>query len=79
MGISQSILDLNAARPFVPYEIKMVSGEKYHVPHPEFVGVLSRRDAVAIWTPDNRKRTLNALLIEWVGSDSFANNRNVSA
>jgi hypothetical protein len=66
MGIAQAIRELNAAKPFVPYEIKMVGGEKYRVPHSEFVGAL-RIDSVQVWKPGMRPRTLNIFLIEWVG------------
>jgi hypothetical protein len=66
MGIAQAINELNAAKPFSPYEIKMVSGEYYSVGHPEFVAVFPRGDVIWFYKPGDVSRKLNALLIEWV-------------
>ena len=66
MGIAQAINELNSAKPFKPYEIKMVGGEYYSVGHPEFVAVFPRGDVVWFYKPGDVSRKLNAFLIEWV-------------
>jgi hypothetical protein len=62
--IIESIRDFNHAVPFVPYEIRMASGERHTVPHPDFVFVSPRGHFVVV--VDNREHPhhLNALLIE---------------
>jgi hypothetical protein len=66
MGTVQAIRDLQHASPFVPYEIKMVSGEKYRVPHADFVSVSPRGDLVIVYDANLRMRMLNPMLIERV-------------
>jgi hypothetical protein len=42
------ILELQRARPFVPFRIHMSSGETYDVRHPEFVWASNSKLAVTI-------------------------------
>jgi hypothetical protein len=63
MGTIEAIRDLQRASPFVPYEIKMVSGEAYQVPHPDFVSVSPRGDMVIVYDADVRMRMLNPMLV----------------
>ena len=37
--VIKSIREFNATVPFVPYEIHMVSGERYSIPHPDFISI----------------------------------------
>jgi hypothetical protein len=62
-----SIREFNRTVPFVPYEIHTVSGERYEVPHPDFIMVSPRGSFVILFDPHDRKETphhISALLIE---------------
>ena len=63
MGIG-SIRELNRAVPFVPYEIRTVSGERYSVPHPDFISISPRGSFVVIIDAKDRPHHLSAILIE---------------
>ncbi len=60
----ESIRGFNRAVPFVPYEIHMASGERYTVPHPDFILVSPRGNFVVVVDAKDRPHHLNALLIE---------------
>ncbi|MBI4024265.1 MAG: hypothetical protein HY360_04740 [Verrucomicrobia bacterium] len=62
--IVESIREFNRAAPFVPYEIRTASGERYLVPHPDFVFVSPRGSYVIVVDAKERPHHLNALLIE---------------
>ena len=64
--VIQSIRDFNRAVPFEPYEIQMVSGECYEVPHPDFIMISQRGSFVVVGDADERTHHLSALLIERV-------------
>jgi hypothetical protein len=59
-----SIREFNRAVPFVPYEIRMVSGERYAVPHPDFISISPRGSFVVVIDSKDRPHHLSALLIE---------------
>jgi hypothetical protein len=59
-----SIREFNRAVPFVPYEIRTVSGERYTVPHPDFISISPRGSFVVIIDSKDRPHHLSALLIE---------------
>jgi hypothetical protein len=59
-----SIRDFNRAVPFVPYEIQMASGERYSVPHPDYILVSPKGAFVIIIDAKDRPHHLSALLIE---------------
>ena len=40
--VIESIREFNRTVPFVPYEIRMASGEHFRVPHPDFVSISPR-------------------------------------
>ena len=62
--ILEAIRDLNNAVPFKPYEIRMASGERHRVIHPDFV-LISRRGVYVIVVDENdRPHHLSTLLIE---------------
>jgi hypothetical protein len=65
--VIESIREFNRAVPFVPYEIRTVSGERYEVPHPDFIMVSPRGSFVIVFDPRDRKERphhISALLIE---------------
>jgi hypothetical protein len=62
--VIESIREFNRAVPFAPYEIQMASGERYVVPHPDFVFVSPRGNFVLVVEEDGRQHHLNSLLIE---------------
>jgi hypothetical protein len=64
--VIQSIRDFNRAVPFEPYEIQMVSGERYQVPHPDFISISSRGSLVVVMDSNNCSHQLSSLLIERV-------------
>ena len=62
--VIQSIREFNRAVPFKPYEIRMVSGETYEVPHPDFMSISPKGSFVIVFGPDESPHQLSALLIE---------------
>ncbi len=62
--VIKSIREFNHAVPFVPYEIHTASGERYEVPHPDFITISPKGSFVIVVDADERPHTLNALLIE---------------
>jgi hypothetical protein len=62
--VIESIREFNRAVPFKPYEIRMVSGERYRVPHPDFVSVSPRGSFVIVFGKNERPHHLSTLLIE---------------
>jgi hypothetical protein len=62
--VIESIREFNRTVPFKPYEIHMASGERYAVPHPDFISVSPKGSFVVIIDSHERPHHLNALLIE---------------
>ncbi len=62
--VIESIREFNRAVPFAPYEIQMASGERYAVPHPDFISISPRDSFVVVIDANDRPHHLNALLIE---------------
>ena len=62
--VIQSIREFNHATPFRSYEIRMASGERYRVPHPDFVSVSPKGSFVIVFGKDERPHHLSTLLIE---------------
>lgn len=64
--VISSIRELNRAVPFKPYKLKMVSGESFIVPHPDFVSVSPKGSLVVFIDADDCPHHLSSLLIESV-------------
>ncbi|HYV27692.1 MAG TPA: hypothetical protein VFA77_09180 [Candidatus Eisenbacteria bacterium] len=62
--VIESIREFNRAVPFIPYEIHTASGERYSVPHPDFISISPRGSFVVVIDAKDRPHHLNALLIE---------------
>ena len=62
--VIESIREFNRAVPFVPYEIRMASGEQYSVPHPDFISISPKGSYVVVIDAKDRPHHLSALLIE---------------
>jgi hypothetical protein len=62
--VMESIREFNRAVPFKPYEIRMVSGERFVVQHPDFISVAPKGALVVFVDMQGRPHHLNALLIE---------------
>jgi hypothetical protein len=62
--VIESIREFNRAIPFEPYEICMAGGERYIVPHPDFILVSPKGSFVIVTDAKERPHHLNALLIE---------------
>jgi hypothetical protein len=62
--VIQSLREFNRAVPFVPYEIHTMRGERYEVPHPDFILISPRGSFVIVTDAEERPHHLNALLIE---------------
>ena len=58
------IRELNHATPFRPYEVRMTSGERYRVPHPDFVFVSPMGSYVIIVDANEGPHHLDTFLIE---------------
>jgi nitrate reductase NapAB chaperone NapD len=64
--VVQPIREFNRAVPFQPYEIQMVSGECYEVPHPEFIAVSPKGTFVVVLDAKDRPHHLYSKLVERV-------------
>ena len=62
--IIECIRELNHAVPFQPYDIRMASGVRHRVPHPDFVLVSPRGNYVIVVDAKDRPHHLSTLLIE---------------
>jgi hypothetical protein len=65
--VIESIRKFNHAVPFVPYEIRTVSGETYQIPHPDFILVPPKGSYVVVIDskdPREAPNHISALLIE---------------
>jgi hypothetical protein len=62
--VIQSIRELNRAVPFKPYEIHMVSGKVYSVPHPDFATVSPKGSFVIVFGKNEQPHHLSSILIE---------------
>lgn len=62
--VIESIREFNRTVPFVPYEIRMAGGERYVVPHPDFILISPKGSFVIVTDAKERPHHLNALLIE---------------
>jgi hypothetical protein len=64
--VIESIREFNRAAPFKPYQIRMVSGETYEVPHPDFVYISPKASFVLFIDAEERPHHLSSQLIESV-------------
>ena len=62
--VIQSIREFNRSVPFKPYEIQMASGERFEVPHPDFISISPRGSFVVLIDAKDRPHHLSAILIE---------------
>jgi hypothetical protein len=62
--VMDSIREFNRSVPFVPYEIHTASGERYSVPHPDFISISPKGSFVVVIDAKERPHHLNSLLIE---------------
>jgi hypothetical protein len=62
--VIQSIREFNHAIPFHPYEIRTVSGERFEVPHPDFVSISPKGSFVVLIDQDDRPHHSSAIMIE---------------
>jgi hypothetical protein len=62
--VIQSIREFNRTTPFVPYEIRMVSGERYAIPHPDFISVSPKGTFVIVFGSDETPHHISSFLIE---------------
>ena len=46
--VIESIREFNRTVPFKPYEIHTVSGERYVVPHPDFISISPKGSFVIV-------------------------------
>jgi hypothetical protein len=74
--VIESIREFNRAVPFGPYEIHTASGERYVVPHPDFVSISPRGSFVIVIDAKERPHHLNAILIERVSLLNGRHRRN---
>ena len=62
--IIESIRTFNHTVPFQPYEIRMASGERHRVPHPDFISISPKGSFVVIIDAKERPHHLSTLLME---------------
>jgi hypothetical protein len=61
-----SIREFNRAVPFKTYQINMASGERYKVPHPDFISISPRGSFVVVIDQNEHPHHLSSILIESV-------------
>jgi hypothetical protein len=62
--IVESLRDLTHAVPFKPYVVRMASGEKYKVMHPDFISISPRGTQVVLFDETGQMHMLSPLLME---------------
>lgn len=62
--VIDSIREFNRTVPFTPYEIQTASGERYTVPHPDFISISPKGSFVIVIDAKERPHHLGSLLIE---------------
>jgi len=62
--VIESIREFNRAIPFKPYELRMAGGERFKVPHPDFISISPKGSFVVVIDSKDRPHHLNAILIE---------------
>ena len=62
--VIDSIREFNRSVPFTPYEIQTVSGDRYRVPHPDFISISPKGSFVVVIDAKERPHHLSSLLIE---------------
>jgi hypothetical protein len=62
--VLESIREFNRTVPFKPYAIRMASGERYTVPHPDFVHISPKGSFVIVFGENEHPYHLSTLLIE---------------
>lgn len=75
MTVIQSIREFNRAVLFKPYEIQTVSGERYDVPHPDFISISPRGSLVVLIDAKDCPHHLSSLLIERVSPQTSRRRR----
>ena len=67
--VLEAIRAFNDATPFRPYEIRMTSGERHRVPHPDFISISPRGSLVIIIDAKDRPHHLSTLFSLDTGRD----------
>ena len=62
--VIESIREFNRNVPFTAYEIQTVSGDRYTVPHPDFISISPKGSFVVVIDAKERPHHLSSLLIE---------------
>ena len=62
--VIESIREFNRAVPFLPYEFWTVSGERFQVPHPDFISISPRGSFVVLIDANERPHHISSILIE---------------
>jgi hypothetical protein len=62
--IIEALRQLNHAVPFKPYVIRMASGEKYRVQHPDFISISPLGSQIVLFDEAERMHLLSPLLME---------------
>jgi len=62
--VIDSIREFNRTVPFTPYEIHTAGGERYTVPHPDFISISPKGSFVVVIDAKERPHHLSSLLIE---------------
>ena len=62
--VIDSIREFNRSVPFTPYEIHTARGERFTVPHPDFISISPKGSFVVVIDAKERPHHLSSLLIE---------------
>ena len=61
--ISDQLRAMHRAVPFIPFDIAMADGSRYHVPHPEFLAYAPGSRTCGVYSRKNVIRVLDLLLM----------------
>jgi hypothetical protein len=76
--VIQSIREFSRAVPFKPFEIHMASGQRYEVPHQDFISISPKASFVIVYGADEHPHHLSSLLIEGVSLQRSRRKRNTA-
>ena len=74
--MKEAIAEAQKEQSFEPFDIEMVGGMVYHVPHPEFVYITPGKSVYVVWSnPDGVPVALNSMLVASVRPASSGQTR----
>jgi hypothetical protein len=60
---TEQLHTLHTARPFIPFDMVMADGTRYHVPHPEYLAYVPKTRTCTVYDEHGVARILDLLLM----------------